>query len=89
MLFRSDHICGPYRPLNGTGLVAANPRAEPFQGYSWLVTGSLDVVSFIDLWGMMGRSRDSHPETLATQFGGTPAPVFRLRLDGDHTAILG
>lgn len=85
----ANHICGPYRPLNGTGLVAANPSAEPFQGYSWLVTGSLEVVSFIDLWGMGGRTRDTHPETLATQFGGTPAPMFRIALDGDRTEIVG
>lgn len=85
----ADQIGGPYRPLNGTGLVAANPRAEPFQGYSWLVTGSLEVVSFIDLWGMAGRTRDTHPETLATQFGGAPAPVFRIALGGDRTRIVG
>ncbi|UVO53493.1 glycoside hydrolase family 68 protein [Sphingomonas sp. SUN039] len=84
----ADNILGPYRPLNGTGLVAANPVAEPFQGYSWLVTKSLDVVSFIDLWGMKGRTRDSHPETLATQFGGTPAPVFTLALNGDETRVV-
>ena len=84
----ADNIGGPYRPLNGTSLVAANPRAEPFQCYSWLVTGSLDVVSFVDLWGMQGRTRDTHPETLATQFGGTPAPVFRIALDGERTSLV-
>jgi levansucrase len=84
----ADRIWGPYRPLNGTGLVAANPDCEPFQGYSWLVTGSLEVVSFVDLWGMEGRNRDSHPETLSTQFGGTPAPIFRITLNGDETRIV-
>jgi levansucrase len=84
----ADHILGPYAPLNGTGLVAANPASEPYQAYSWLVTGSLDVVSFVDLWGMQGRTRVSHPETLQTQFGGTPAPIFRLTLDVDSTRIV-
>ena len=84
----AESIDGPYRRLNGTGLVAANPAAEPYQGYSWLVTASLEVVSFIDLWGMKGRTRATHPETLATQFGGTPALVLRIALDGDRTSIL-
>jgi levansucrase len=84
----ADSIFGPYRPLNGTGLVAANPAAEPFQGYSWLVTGALEVVSFVDLWGMNGRTRALHPETVQTQFGGTPAPLFRLELDRETSRIV-
>jgi levansucrase len=84
----ADNIFGPYRPLNGTGLVAANPAAEPFQGYSWLVTGALEVVSFVDLWGMKGRTRATHPETAQTQFGGTPAPLFKIELHGNNTRIV-
>jgi levansucrase len=44
----ADDVLGPWRPLNGTGLVAANPEEAPFQTYSWWVDASLDVWGFID-----------------------------------------
>ena len=31
----ADRLSRSYRPVNGSGLVAANPAAEPTQGYSW------------------------------------------------------
>jgi levansucrase len=83
----ADDVRGPYRMLNGTGLVAANPAHEPFQCYSWLVTGDLSVASFVDYWGMTGRTIESHPELVRTQFGGTPAPRFSIWLDGDRAGI--
>ncbi|MFM5895763.1 MAG: glycoside hydrolase family 68 protein [Novosphingobium sp.] len=82
-----ESISGPYRPVNGSGLVAANPASEPTQGYSWWVTGEGQVWSFIDHWGMQGRTFDEHPELLRQQFGGTPAPVFALDFDGDRVTI--
>ena len=78
---------GPYRPLNGTGLVAANPDSEPTQGYSWLVLDTLEVVSFVDYWGMAGRKLADHPDLVRSNFGGTAAPVFRIAIDGDTTRI--
>lgn len=83
----ADSLVGPWRPVNGSGLVAGNPAAEPTQGYSWWVTGEGAVWSFIDHWGMRGRSFDAHPELLRAQFGGTPAPVFRLNFAGDSVTI--
>jgi levansucrase len=80
---------GPYRPLNGTGLVAANPVSEPTQGYSWLVLDTLEVVSFIDYWGMDGRKLADHADLVRSHFGGTAAPVFRIALDGETTRIAG
>lgn len=80
---------GPYRPLNGTGLVAANPAAEPTQSYSWLVLGDLSVISFIDYWGMGGARLADHPERVRSHFGGTPAPVFHIELDGETSRIVG
>lgn len=80
-------IHGPWAPVNGSGLVAANPAAEPTQCYSWWTTGEGDVWSFIDHWGMQGRSFEEHPELLRGQFGGTPAPVFRLHFAGDQVTI--
>jgi levansucrase len=66
---------GPYAPLNGTGLVAANPEDASAQAYSWLVLDDLRVASFID-------SPDG------SNFIGTPAPMFSLRLDGDKSELL-
>jgi len=83
----ADSLRGPYRPVNGNALVAGNPAAEPTQGYSWWVTGEGEVWSFIDHWGMQGRSFDDHPELLRGNFGGTPAPVFRLAFAGDAVII--
>lgn len=83
----ADSLAGPYRPVNGSGLVAGNPAAEPTQGYSWWVTGEGAVWSFIDHWGMQGRGFDAHPELLRSQFGGTPAPVFHLAFAGDRVTI--
>jgi levansucrase len=83
----ADSIFGPYRMLNGTGLVAANPESEPFQTYSWLVLDTLQVTSFIDYWDMQGRTVATHPETTRAQFGGTPAPFFGITLDGDNALL--
>lgn len=84
----ADTLLGPYRPLNGTGLVAANPDSEPFQTYSWWVTSDLQVAGFVDLWGLEGRSPHDQPELVTSKFGGTPAPRFRLRLNGDTSMIV-
>jgi levansucrase len=83
----ADRLSGPWRMINGNGLVAANPLHEATQSYSWWVTGEDEVWSFVDYWGMAGRSLADHPELVRSQFGGTPAPVFRLRFDGDRVLI--
>lgn len=83
----ADRFEGPWTPVNGSGLIATNPAEEPTQAYSWWTTGEGEVWSFIDHWGMQGRSFASHPETLRAQFGGTPAPRFQLVFDGDEVRI--
>ena len=83
----ASSVLGPYRPLNGSGLVAGNPVAEPHQSYSWWVCNDLSVVSFVDHWGLNGRALADEPALNRGQFGGTPAPVFTLELDGDCTRI--
>ena len=80
-------MAGPWRPLNGSGLVAANPPAEPYQGYCWWVTGEGDVISFVDFWGLQGASPDDAAVRRA-HFGGTAAPWFRLALQGDTATIV-
>lgn len=82
----ADTMTGPWRPLNGSGLVAGNPAAEPFQAYCWWVTGELDVISFVDFWGLQGR-QPIDAATRRAHFGGTAAPLFRLALDGDRATI--
>lgn len=84
----ADSLFGDYRPLNGSGLVAANPLEEPLQSYSWWVTDDLEVAGFVDHWGLEGRSLSDHPDLVVSQFGGTPAPRFRIALDEDKAHIL-
>ncbi|MXO59951.1 glycoside hydrolase family 68 protein [Altererythrobacter salegens] len=75
-------LSGPWEPLNGTGLVFANPSVAPRQAYSWLVLPSLEVISFVDDW----RSPDGPPDV--RRFGGTFAPVLRLVLDGAKAELV-
>lgn len=84
---RAPSLFGPYEPLNGDGLVAGNPDEEPLQTYSWLALDTLEVVSFVDYWGMEGRSLALHPELKRSRFGGAPAPRFRIVLDGLRAKI--
>jgi len=65
---------GPWRPLNATGLVLANPADRPLQTYSWFVDASLTVCSFVDLL----------PDG---RFGGVPAPLLQLELDDDLATL--
>ncbi len=82
-------LFGPYQPLNGTGLVLANPVAEPRQAYAWQVLPSLDVISFVDYWGLGGRDIETDPLLKAAQFGGTIAPMVTIALNGSTTHIVG
>lgn len=81
-------MAGPWSPLNGSALVAGNPDEEPLQSYSWLVLDTFEVVSFVDYWGMMGRALSSAPHLLRRQFGGAPAPRFRLKIDSLSARIV-
>ncbi|MEY3624523.1 MAG: hypothetical protein RLZZ407_2082 [Pseudomonadota bacterium] len=83
----SDSLFGEYEPLNGSGLVLANPPEEPMQSYSWHVTAELLVSSFVDHWGLKGRSLANNPQLAAESFGGTPAPFVTLMLDGNRAGL--
>jgi levansucrase len=85
----ANHVLGPYRPLNGSGLVAANPVEAPYQTYSWWVTGELDVAAFIEMPGLMVDPALSPPDVRRAHFGGTPAPRFRIALEGDRAWVVG
>ncbi|AJP74497.1 levansucrase [Sphingomonas hengshuiensis] len=71
----ADRVEGPWAPLNGSGLVLANPAEAPAQGYSWLVLPDLTVISFIDNWGPPAADEPR-------RFGATFAPEVQLVLDG-------
>lgn len=89
--FVSDTLIGGYKPLNGSGLVIANPADNPYQAYSWLVTPELNVVGFAqfgDLNGMtVGEIGNQSPEFQFSHFGGTLAPTVKISLNGDTTKI--
>jgi levansucrase len=74
-------LLGPYEPLNGTGLVLANPPAAPFQAYSWLVAKDLSVSSFINYVNAAGPAAPEG-EAARAVFGGAPAPAETIHLDG-------
>ena len=79
----ADSFAGPYRPLNGTGLVLANPPEAGGQAYSWLVLPDLRVVSFVDRWGIADDiALDA--ATARRHFGGVPAMFHQLTIDGDR-----
>lgn len=81
----ADRFAGPWRPLNGTGLVFANPSDAPIQAFSWLVLADLSVLSFIDRPGL-----SAEPDSVSVarrHFGGTPAPHLQLVLDQDRAML--
>lgn len=82
----SENLLGPWRAINGTGLVVGNPVEAPYQAYSWLVLDDLSVWSFADLVGLASPPRNTAEARSA--FVGTPAPVLRLELDGDRSRIV-
>lgn len=89
--FVSDTLIGGYKPLNGSGLVLANPPENPYQAYSWLVTPDLNVVGFAhfgDLGSMsIGDVGNQSPEFQFSHFGGTLAPTVKLSLNDDRSMI--
>jgi levansucrase len=89
--FVGPALLGPYRPLNGSGLVLRNPPQEPIQAYSWLVLNDLRTVAFVDYYALGGRHRDDleaeGEASVRRHFGGTMAPVLQLGVDGDRAWI--
>jgi levansucrase len=81
-------LFGPYSPLNETGLVLTNPVTEPRQAYAWQVLPSLDVVSFVDLWGLQGQDVEANPALKAKQFGGTISPMIKIDINQQTTQLV-
>jgi levansucrase len=82
-------LTGPFEPLNGTGVVICNPAREPRQAYCWQVLDTLEVISFVDHWGLQGRDIFAEPALQRQQFGGTIAPMLKIELEGNRSHLLG
>ena len=81
----AEAMAGPWLPLNGTGLVFANPAEAPIQAYSWQVLHDLSVISFVDRPGLAQEPVD--PGLARRHFGGTPAQPVQLALDGPNARL--
>ena len=78
----SERLESGWQPLNGTGLVFANPLQAPAQAYSWLVLPNLSVTSFVDDWGPV---RGGRPRRLGASF----APCLQMELDDTIARLVG
>jgi levansucrase len=90
--FVADSLMGPYEPLNGTGLVLANPESDPYQAYSWLTLPNGITTSFFQFWGLEGDVSldyvgEQDPSFQLERFGGTFAPSIEIIFDGDTTTV--
>jgi levansucrase len=91
--FVGDGLFGPYEPLNGSGLVLANPADEPYQAYSWMTLANGVVTSFFQYFDLPD---DVELDYVGTQdidfqmerFAGTFAPSVRIEFDGATTRIV-
>lgn len=81
----AESVAGPWAPLNGTGLVFANPPDAPIQAYSWLVLHDLRVISFVDRPGLAAEPAD--PAVARRHFGGTPADPVALSLNAERATV--
>lgn len=87
--FAAPSLTGPYEPLNGSGLVLANPPEHPDLAYAWLVLSDLRVVGFLNYRSTGGGYlAKAGPLEARACFGGTVAPVLRLALDGLSTSVV-
>lgn len=78
----ADDLDRLWRPLNGHGLVFANPPQAPAQAFSWQVLADLTIWGFADLVGLARVPRDA--AEARRHFGGVPAPVLQLVLRDDR-----
>ena len=77
--FVSENLTGPYRPLNGAGLVLGNPSSHPLQTYSHLVMKNGLVTSFIE--------RIPAANGVGYRISGVEAPTVRIELKNDQTFL--
>lgn len=78
----AESLAGPWQPINGSGIVLANPASAPFQAYSWQLLSDLSVWSFADMIETGVKPCDAIDAR--HHFAGTVAPVLRLVVEGDR-----
>lgn len=83
----AESMGGPWRLVNGSGLVAANPDEAPLQAYGWWVMDDGEVLSFVDYLDTAGFSPPSEPELRRSRFGGMAAPRFWLQFNADQVHL--
>lgn len=81
----ASSLFGPWAPINGSGLVFANPVEAPRQAYSWLVLADLAILSFADMVG--APCPPANAAEARAHFGGVPAPDLLLWIDGDRAGL--
>jgi len=94
--FVADTLHGDYEPLNGSGLVLANPPEEQFQTYSWMPVpygeNRVAVLSYQNYFGLGDSSLtgvgDLSRAEQQARFGGTFAPTVVVELDGRSTELV-
>lgn len=91
--FVSDSLTGLYKPLNGTGLVAANPQSAPYQTYSYVVLPSLQVLSYVGYQNLgsvtLSEISAQSEQFKKDRFGGTLAPTFGIAINERGTRVTG
>lgn len=82
-------VRGRYVPLNGSGLVLGNPANAPLQTYSYLVLPDAQVMSFVNYTNLgdvtLAGIKNQTAQWQRDRFGGTPAPLIPLQIDGMNT----
>jgi levansucrase len=91
--FVADEFLGTYEPLNGTGLVLANPEEAPYQAYSWMTLHNGVATSFFQFFDIgsdveLSYIGEQSPEFQREHFGGTFAPSIMVDFDEDRTEIV-
>jgi levansucrase len=75
-----DFLKGPWKPLNGHGLVLGNPEALPRQSYSYLVLTTGHVMSYVNLAGDLTG--------VPGGWVGSPGPLVRIEMAEDKTRLV-
>jgi levansucrase len=79
--FMAPDLCGPYQPINRSGLVLQNPASQPDVAYAWHVLPDLRVASFLNyLPG--SEPRNATAAEARARFGGTLVPTLNITLAG-------
>lgn len=72
----ADRLAGPWRPINGSGLVLSNPDDDVMRAYSWFVSAEGVVASFVDAPAEDGLTL-------------VPAPLLQLDFADDTVTLAG